>query len=150
MKLLLKCSLYYLRVLADGKTLFKIGVTARNLEERIEEIRADLRPYFQTVAIKLIDCWKHRGSVEHYFKHQHRQFGFAIGAMTEFFLFPDAQAKRVQRDLRTMGSKKLVWAERELLADELSKGERELDGNRRDYDSYEQERRCARAISTGM
>ena len=150
LKRLLNRSLYYLRVVADGKTLFKIGVTARNVEERIEEIRADLRPHFQSVDIKLIDCWKHRGSVEHYFKHRHRQFGFAVGAMTEFFAFPDAQAKRVQRDLRTMGSKELVWAERELLADQLSNIERELDGNRRDYDRYEQERRRALAISTGM
>ena len=75
--------------------------------------------------------------MEHYFKHRHRQFGFAIGAMTEFFAFPKAQAKRVQRDLRTMGTKELVWAERELLAGELSKVEQELDGNRRDYAKFE-------------
>jgi hypothetical protein len=93
-------TLYFIEVRTDGKTLHKIGVTSRPLDQRIAEIRADLAPHFGAVEIKPISTWENRGNVELYFKFRYRPFNHPIGALTEYFSFDDV--KPVLRDLRRM------------------------------------------------
>jgi hypothetical protein len=61
---ILSLTLYYLEVIADSETLYKIGVTTRSLEERIPEIEQDLRSHFQSVSIKVLGSWVHRGNLK--------------------------------------------------------------------------------------
>jgi hypothetical protein len=84
---LLALDLYLLRVSADRARLHKIGVTARPIEERIPEIRADLAPHFDRVEIEIAGVWPHRGSAELYFKRAFAKRQVRIGPLTEYFSF---------------------------------------------------------------
>lgn len=113
---ILASTLYYLEVRADGNTLYKIGVTTRSVEERIPEIEQELRSHYQSVAIKVLGNWPHRGNVERYFIHRYHSYQHPIGTLTEYFKFDDPdQAKSVLRDLRRMKPKMLSPDEVEIL-----------------------------------
>ncbi|MBD2184803.1 GIY-YIG nuclease family protein [Planktothrix sp. FACHB-1355] len=136
-------TLYYLQVDTGETTIYKIGVTQRNLSERLVEIERDLRSHFQSFSVKVLGEWPHRGNVEKYFKHRYSFFQTKIGDLTEYFAFPDKEAKTVLRDLRRMEPKSLSKIEVGILAGEPSQtenliAEREL-ANRR-----------SQAIKTGM
>jgi hypothetical protein len=60
LKRILECNLYFLEVKAGRKTLHKIGVTKRPIEERVVEIQKDLALHYKSVEIKVIDIWRHR------------------------------------------------------------------------------------------
>lgn len=150
LKRLLENSLYYLKIKADDSILYKIGVTNRDSAQRVKEIHSDLRPYFQSVAVEIVNCWEHRGSAEHYFKHRYRMFNYPIGSLTEYFQFPAEVAKQAQRDLRRMGTRTLDVTEEAILTGSLSGIEADLDNHRRAYAKYEREVVRARAISVGM
>lgn len=96
-------TIYFLRIQADGKTLHKIGVTTRSLSQRLAEIRRDLQEHFEKIAIAPLGTWEGRGNVELYFKHRYREWNYAIGSLTEYFLFPDALA--VLADLQAIASR---------------------------------------------
>lgn len=110
----LSSTLYFLRVNAGQETLFKIGITARSVEERIDEVRADLISHFGPVDIQVVDTWPYRGSVELYFKHRYVGQRKLIGSLTEYFAFDDPAP--VIRDLRRMSIKGLTPEEWALLA----------------------------------
>jgi hypothetical protein len=136
---ILVCTLYLLSV-NDG-VLHKIGVTTRPIDERVEEIRADLLPHLGAVSIKVVDTWPHRGNVELYFKYRYRGQQHLLGGLTEYFKFDDPKA--VIRDLRRMKPKELTDVERGVLAGELSPF---LEGLR--LETVEQRRRAM--IRVGM
>ena len=78
-------SLYFLEVKADGNCFYKIGVTTRQIEERIAEVQRDVRAHYSDVAVNLLGLWEHRGNVELYFKHRYKAFNYRIGKLTEYF-----------------------------------------------------------------
>ncbi len=84
LKRILSNTLYFLEIQAEGETLHKIGVTRRLIEERVTEVQGDLRAHFESVSIKVIGTWSHRGNVEKYFKHRYQDFNYLIGTLTEY------------------------------------------------------------------
>lgn len=137
-------TLYYLQIDAGETTIYKIGVTQRNLSERIAEIERDLRVHFQSFSVKVLGEWPHRGNVEKYFKHRYSFFQFSLGDLTEYYnFFTPEQAKFVWRDLRRMEPKSLSRIEADILAGEPSQTEKSI---------AERERagRRSKAIKTGM
>ena len=112
-KRILANSLYFLEIKADGELYHKIGITTRAIEQRIEEIKRELAKYFDSVSIKGLGVWQHRGNVEYYFKYRYRRFNHRIGSFTEYFKFDDL--KPVLRDLKRMKPKKLSNREQEIL-----------------------------------
>ncbi len=108
---ILSNTLYFLEIQADGETLYKIGVTQRSIEERAAEVQRELRSYYQTVVVKVLGTWEHRGNVELYFKHRYKEFNHPIGSLSEYYKFGDEDALSVLRDLRRMKSKVLTRAE---------------------------------------
>lgn len=118
LKKILRTSLYYLEVTADGDTLYKIGVTQRRIEERVAEVQRDLSSYFRSVSLKVLGTWEHRGNVENYFKHRYENFNYKIGNLTEYYKFDTTEdALAVLRDLRQMKPKVLCQAEADILFD---------------------------------
>lgn len=112
-KRILQQRLYYLAVKVDGEKLHKIGVTRRNIEERLPEINRDLRSHYQNVEVEVLGIWEHRGNVEKYFKHRYQAFNHRIGSLTEYFKFE--QPERVWSDLQQMQPKQLDDVEVEVL-----------------------------------
>ncbi|WP_341737927.1 GIY-YIG nuclease family protein [Microcoleus sp. CAWBG640] len=98
-------SLYFLEVKADGNIFYKIGVTTRQIEQRITEVQRDVRAHYSDVAVNLLGLWEHRGNVELYFKHRYQPFNYRIGRLTEYFCFPDV--KPILNDLYEMEPKLL-------------------------------------------
>lgn len=151
MKRILINHLYYLKIQADGQTFYKIGMTRRAIEERVSEVEADLRSHFQSVSIEVLGTWKHRGNVELYFKYRYNEFNRRIGDFTEYFQFDDpADAKKVLSDLRRMKPKELSQEEIEILNDEPSEIEKQVEAVRRDFLEYEKVKMRSQAIQTGM
>jgi len=139
MRRILACTLYFLKVGDDH--LYKIGVTTREVNERVAEIAADVRPHLGDTSITVIDTWPSRGNVEFYFKHRYRKQQKSLGTLTEYFTFEDMAA--VLRDLHRMKAKGFVDFEQRLLAGKPSDLEAELEAER-----IEVKRRAA--ISQGL
>lgn len=125
-------SLYYLEIIGNGKTFYKIGVTTRPIEERITEIKQDLSLHFRAINIKIQGVWEHRGNVEKYFKHRYEDFNYPIGTLSEYYFFDDPKdGKAVLRDLRRMKPKILSEKELEILSGNKSQIELEIEATER-------------------
>lgn len=136
--------LYCLEInINNQETIYKIGVTQREVEARVEEVKRDLRKYYKSFTIKVLGTWEHRGNVEKYFKYKYESFNFPIGNLTEYFAFNEQEAKAVLIDLRRMKPKVLSSIEEDILNKKPNKVERLI---------AEQERQKQRseAIKTGM
>ncbi len=107
-------SLYLLEVRHGGGTLYKVGVTTRDLTERITEIQANLAGHLPDVCITPVLSLANRGAVELYFKFRYRAARTPVGTLTEYFNFPDPQP--VLADLTALGDRPLTAFDRELLA----------------------------------
>ncbi|MBD2047294.1 GIY-YIG nuclease family protein, partial [Coleofasciculus sp. FACHB-64] len=118
LKRILEHRLYYLEVKADGETLYKIGVTKRTIEERMLEIRRDLRSHYKTVELKVLGTWEHRGNIELYFKHRYQSFNYQLRSLTEYYKF-GTEANVVLNDLKQMHLKCLSQAELNILAEDI-------------------------------
>ena len=103
---ILRFTLYFLEIKANGKTLHKIGVTSRSISDRLTEIERDLKQHYSTIAIDVLGTWQHRGNVELYFKHRYNSFNYRIGKLTEYYKFKDVES--VLEDLYAMQPKRLV------------------------------------------
>lgn len=109
-------TLYYLEVYSDGQTFYKVGVTTRKIDERVEEVKAQLFHHFQAVKIKVLGTWQHRGNVEKYFKYRYQRFNYPIGTLSEYYKFDNVNdAKGALRDLRRMKPKVLNQEEIDIL-----------------------------------
>lgn len=111
----LQCALYLIQIDHSAGTLYKVGVTRRDIGERLAEIQADLKPHFGDVTLTVLDTWSHRGSVEFYVKHRYRQHQHQLGTLTEYFSFPDVK-KVLSHDLRRMPRRELTAFERDVLS----------------------------------
>lgn len=141
---ILSNTLYYLQIDADGNTLYKIGVTRRDVEMRVAEIKNDLASHFENVLIKILGTWTHRGNVEKYFKYRYSFFSISIGNLTEYYnFFVPEEAKTVLRDLRRMQAKGLSKIEVDILAGKSSWIEQLIVKNERAF-------MRSQAIKTGM
>lgn len=111
---ILQTSLYLLEITYSGGMLHKIGVTTRDIKERVAEIQSDLQPVLGSTKIKVLDTWEHRGNVELYFKYRYKAYQQRVGeSFTEYFRFPDIGD--VTRDLRRMKPKILTEVEQAIL-----------------------------------
>jgi hypothetical protein len=113
-KRVLTNTLYFLEIVADGQIFHKIGVTGREIEQRVKEVYRDLNSHFKGVTIEVLGTWEHRGNVELYFKHRYKEFNYKIGTLTEYFKFDNVNS--VLRDLRQMKPKVLTQAEVDILS----------------------------------
>lgn len=138
---LLSCSLYFLEVQPTG--VYKIGVTTREILERIDEIQADLRRHAgdEKYRITVLGTWTARGNVELYFKHRYAAANTPVGPLTEYFKFDDVAP--ALRDLRRMKDKGLTPLEAGVLGGNPSPVEERLR-----LAEVEQRRRAA--IRVGM
>ena len=116
MRKMLLSNLYYLRVQADGKILYKIGVTTRSMSQRSAEIYRDLLNHYKVITIEVLGTWANRGNVERYFKYRYSDFNYPISSLTEYFKFanPD-ETQFVERDLYQMEAKVLSPLEQEII-----------------------------------
>ena len=109
---ILRFTLYFLEIKADGKVLHKIGLTSRDISDRLLEIKRDLNHHFSSIDINTLGTWQHRGNVELYFKHRYKKFNYRIGKLTEYYRFRDVDA--VLKDLYSMQPKVLSRSELEI------------------------------------
>ena len=86
---ILRFTLYFLEIKADGKSLHKIGVTSRDISDRLPEIEKDLKQHYSNISIDVLGTWQHRGNVELYFKHRYNSSNHRIGKLTEYYKFND-------------------------------------------------------------
>ena len=110
---ILRFTLYFLQIQADGKTLHKIGVTSRTMSNRLREIERDLKQHYLNIDVNVLGTWQHRGNVELYFKHRYQEFNYPIGKLTEYYQFDDVG--RVLEDLRLIQLKVLTTEELAIL-----------------------------------
>ncbi len=116
MRKILLASLYYLKVQADGKILYKIGITTRTMPKRLAEIYRDLRSHFGAVEIEVLQTWVNRGNIERYFKYRYSSCNYLIGSLTEYFKFADPdETQSVGRDLHEMEAKILSPVEQDIV-----------------------------------
>ncbi len=99
--------------MADGQIFHKIGVTCREIEQRLKEVQRDMKSHFKAVTIEVLGTWQHRGNVELYFKHRYKDFNYKIGTLTEYFKFDNINP--VWLDLHRMEPKVLTQSEVDIL-----------------------------------
>lgn len=114
---ILRFTLYFLEIKCDNKTLHKIGVTSRQMCDRLPEIERDLKQHYSNVNINVLSTWQHRGNVELYFKelyfkYRYKEFNYRLGKLTEYYRFKDIDA--VLNDLCSMQQKVLQIEELEI------------------------------------
>lgn len=109
---ILRFTLYFLQINADGKTLHKIGVTSRRMCDRLSEIERDLQQHYSGISIDVLATWQHRGNVELYFKHRYKEFNYRIGKLTEYYKLENIDT--VLEDLCSMQPKVLKRVELEI------------------------------------
>ncbi|MBE9146419.1 competence protein CoiA family protein [Planktothrix mougeotii] len=142
---ILSKTLYYLQININdnNQKIYKIGVTQRDIEARVIEIKQNLSKYLKSFTIQILGTWEHRGNVEKYFKYKYSKFHFPIDSLTEYYAFPEPEAKAVLSDLRRMKTKILSPIEQDILAGKPSELERMIAEN-------EQTIRHSQAIKLGM
>jgi hypothetical protein len=58
----------FLKIVSDSSTMYKIGVTARDISERIDEIEPELQAALgDRISIETIGLWENHGGLERYF-----------------------------------------------------------------------------------
>lgn len=121
-------SLYFLEIKHSGGILYKVGVTSRNIEERIDELKRDIAPYLSSAKISILRQLRHRGSIEFYFKHRYRPYQQKLGKLSEYFAFENR--KNVLSDISKLGDYEPDNVIRAILNNEPSKLEREIEEER--------------------
>jgi hypothetical protein len=115
-------SLYFLAIQHSGGTLYKVGVTTRDIQERIGEIQRDLDAHLGAVTITPLHNLANRGTVELYFKHRYKAANTPMGTLTEYFTF--AGCNPVNDALTQLGNRALSAFDRALLAGEPARHDR--------------------------
>ncbi|WP_143467535.1 GIY-YIG nuclease family protein [Leptolyngbya ohadii] len=145
-------TLHCLEVQVDGQTLYKIGVTRREMDNRLAEIEAQLRQYFQTVKLKVKGTWLHRGNLELYFKHRYKSFHYPSANLTEYYQFDPDQIKDVLKDLKRLKPKVLsdLNLDKSILEGKPLLIERQIEAERQQYFAQAWQRQRSQSIRTGM
>lgn len=116
--------LYFLEIKHTDGVLYKIGITNRDIEERMDELRRDITGHLSHVIIKPLRSFAHRGGVEFYFKHRYKAHQHRLGSLTEYFAFADR--RQVLSDLSRMGDYEPDSWIVEILIGEPSSTEKEI------------------------
>jgi hypothetical protein len=104
--------LYFLEITTNDQVFYKIGLTAKDVSERIKEVKSDLLKLFDSVSISLVGFWEHYGNVEYYFKYRYSEFNYSILNLTEYFLVPDVEF--ILNDLNALQPKQLSLSEEKI------------------------------------
>jgi T5orf172 domain len=81
-------TLYFLEIVSDLITIYKIGVTTRDISERIDEIEPELQAALGSpVSIETIGLWGNHGGLERYFIYKHQKYRCQSIKFTEYFEF---------------------------------------------------------------
>lgn len=128
---LLSASLYLLEVQAsDGRTLYKIGVTGRDVGERAAEVQASLRPFLgEDVSVTPLRVAMGRGTVERYALHRWRDAQQQIGTMTEFIQLDGRRA--ILSEFTRLGDLQPTALEQAIIAGDPAPIENEWRGQQR-------------------
>ncbi|MGL5833111.1 MAG: GIY-YIG nuclease family protein [Waterburya sp.] len=105
--------LYFLKIETPQQTFYKIGITRRNIEERLQEIQIDLAKIFSEFSVSLLGLWLHRGNLEYYFKYFYEEFNYSLENFTEYFNFPDIEP--ILEVLDNLEEKQFCQLEREVV-----------------------------------
>lgn len=116
--------LYFLEIKHTDGILYKVGITNRDIEERMDELRRDLAGHLTQIVIKPLRSFAHRSGVEFYFKHRYKSHQHRLGSLTEYFAFADR--RQVLSDLSRMGDYEPDSWIAEILVGESSNIEREI------------------------
>ena len=145
-------NLYYLEAIADGQIFYKIGVTRRPIEERVAEVKQDLRSHFGIqFRVEVLGTWAHRGNVEKYFKYRYARFNYPIGSLTEYYKFDnESDATSVLRDLRRMKLKGLSQEEQEIIDGFPSPIEKAIEADIQAHQADIQAQKTSQSIRVGM
>ena len=106
-------NLYFLEITTNEETLYKIGITTKDISERIKEIKNDLSKSLKSYDLSLVGLWEHYSNVEYYFKYRYSQYNHAIGKLTEYFLFPNIEP--VLKDLNSLQPKQFSASEQKII-----------------------------------
>jgi T5orf172 domain len=148
-------TLYYLKIVSNSSTIYKIGVTTRRISERIDEIEPELKAALGSpVSIETIGLWENHGGLERYFIYKYQKHRCQSIKFTEYFEFPSNIAPAILRDLRRLSMRNFRKKEREIVNGISSKIETEIElkiENERQKAIAEKKRQQrSSAIKTGM
>ncbi len=107
-------NLYFLAIQHSAGTIYKVGVTTRDINERIMEIQRNLSKYLDEITITTLHNLSNRGAVELYFKHRYKAHNASIDTLTEYFTF--TKCASVTDDLSQLGNRTLSEFDQALLA----------------------------------
>lgn len=97
--------LYFIQVVADGNTFYKIGITGRDFKNREKEIKADLKHYFEKIEITPIYIINKKSYLEYFFKMQFKVYNItAFDAKTEYFSLPEHVLEIINKQLRSLST----------------------------------------------
>lgn len=101
-KRLMNHHLYFIEIKADKETFYKIGITSRSYNERINEIKTFLKKHYKTVKINKVYYLDSVASVEGYFKAKYSKHQFKVGTATEYFKFEKSYLTDFKDEYKTM------------------------------------------------
>ena len=120
-------TLYFFEIKHDEGKLYKIGVTSRDIQERLREVERDVVPFLHNPKGKILRLCHHQGSVERYVKHRYQAHQVEIGNLTEYFDFDNR--RNILSDLTRLGDADFfngaTWSQR-ILDGEPSSIERSI------------------------
>jgi hypothetical protein len=144
-KRILAQTLYYLKIVSNLTKIYKIGVTARDIFERIDEIEPELKVALgSSVSIEVIGLWENHGGLERYFIYKYQKYRCQSIKFTEYFEFPSDIALGAIGDLNKLSARTFRKKERDILNGISSKIETEIELK------IEHERQKAMAEKSGV
>ncbi|MEM6525936.1 MAG: competence protein CoiA family protein [Bacteroidota bacterium] len=94
--------LYYIKVSRQGAApIYKIGITARDMEKRLSEIQSDLKE-MNTLDFEVLFVLKGLGHLETFFKHKYQEWQFDYKCFTEYFELTTDQHEIVIKELEQL------------------------------------------------
>lgn len=88
--------LYFLEIDTDRGVIHKIGITTREIEERILEIKAFLKQHLTVHAITPLFCFAGIPFVENYFKVRYGTYRLNVKPATEYFNFEAIESVKAE------------------------------------------------------
>jgi hypothetical protein len=143
-KRILTQTLYYLKIvkslglfqgedtsperLRDFTTIYKIGVTTREISERVDEIEPELKAALgDRISIETIGLWENYGGLERYFIYKYQKYRCQSIKFTEYFAFPSEMAIGAIEDLNKLSTRTFRKKERDILNGISSKLETQIE-----------------------
>lgn len=127
-KRILSQTLYFLKIVSDSTTMYKIGVTARDLSERIDEIEPELQAALgDRISIEVIGLWENHGGLERYFIYKHQKYRCQSIKFTEYFELSSDIALVAIEDLNKLSTRTFRKKERDILDGISSKIETQVE-----------------------